>query len=128
VFNAVGPRPPCDMGRLLATCNAAGGADATLTWVAAPFLEEQGVSPWQDMPAWVPPTGEYAGFARVSAERAIARGLTFRPVDDTVKATLAWWRTLPAERTARLRAGIDAEREQAVLKAWHASHPAGSAG
>jgi 2'-hydroxyisoflavone reductase len=116
------------MGQLLSACNEAGGGKATLTWADAPFLEAQQVSAWQDMPAWVPPVGEYAGFAKVSAERAIAKGLTFRPVADTVKDTLAWWQSLPAERTAKMRAGLDAEREKTVLAAWHAAHPPKTSG
>jgi 2'-hydroxyisoflavone reductase len=125
VFNAVGPKPDCTMGRLLDACDEAGGGGARLTWADAGFLDEQQVAPWQDMPGWVPPFGDHAGFSRVSAERALSKGLAFRPVAETVKDTLAWWRTLPAERTATMRAGIDPEREKTVLAAWHAARAAG---
>ena len=49
--------------------------------------------------------------------------MTFRPLADTVKATLDWWATLPADRRAKLRAGITREREVEVLAAWHKEHP-----
>jgi len=56
--------------------------------------------------------------------RAIARGLTFRPVAATVKDTLSWWKSQPKERQATLRAGIKPEREAEVLKAWRERKPA----
>ena len=51
--------------------------------------------------------------------KAVGKGLTFRPLKDTCKDTLAWWKTHPAERQAKLKAGLSAEREAAVLAAWH---------
>jgi len=74
----------------------------------------------------VPPTGDSAGFSRTSCARAIAKGLTFRPTIDTVKSTLDWFRTEPAERQAKLKSGISPEREAEVLAAWRAKQqPAG---
>jgi len=69
---------------------------------------------------WIPPVadGKYSGL--ISRARAVKAGLTFRPTADTAKDTLAWWNTLPAERRAKLRAGLPADKEQAVLAAWHA--------
>jgi 2'-hydroxyisoflavone reductase len=55
----------------------------------------------------------------VSNARAVAKGLAFRPLKATAKDTLDWWKTLPKERTAQLKAGLSSERETAVLAAWH---------
>ena len=120
VFNATGPRAALSMGTLLESCKKASRNKATLTWIDAGFLEEQKVSPWSDLPCWVPPTGDSAGFARVSCARALARGLTFRPLATTVKDTLAWWKGRPAEAQSSLGAGLGPEREAEVLAAWHA--------
>jgi 2'-hydroxyisoflavone reductase len=117
-FDAVGPASPTPMAAMLEACRTAAGKEALLTWVDAPFLEKAKVSPWSDMPAWIPSSGDDAGFARVSAARAIARGLAFRPLAETGRDTLAWWRGLPAERRARPRAGLTPEREAEVLAAW----------
>jgi len=38
-----------------------------------------------------------------------------------VRDTVAWYKSLPEERQAEMRSGIDAEKEAAVLKAWHES-------
>jgi 2'-hydroxyisoflavone reductase len=123
-FNAVGN--PMPMRTLLETCRQVSGSEATFTWADAAFLEQQGVKPWSDMPVWVPGTGEEAGFAQVSNARAVERGLHSRPLEDTVRATLEWWRSLPEERKAQLakRAGLPPERERQVLEAWHRSQAA----
>ena len=76
---------------------------------------------WQDMPVWIPPEGEYAGFGRVSSAKAQAAGLTYRPLETTVADTLAYWRGLPPDRRAKPKAGLSPEREAAVLAAYHAS-------
>ena len=82
------------------------------------FLATHKVAPWTDLPVWVPGRGDTAGFARVSISRAVAAGLTFRPLATTVADTLAWFGSLPEDRRAKLRAGLSADREAEVLKAW----------
>jgi 2'-hydroxyisoflavone reductase len=64
---------------------------------------------------WVPYADGSRGFHTWSNARAIAAGLAFRPLDATVADTLAWWRSLPPERVAKLRAGLSAEQEAEVL-------------
>jgi 2'-hydroxyisoflavone reductase len=120
VFNALGPDKTLTMGRTLRACKEVAKSDATFTWAEAAFLEAQSVHPWSDMPAWVPGVGETAGFAKVSNARAIKAGLTFRPIAETARSTLEWFRTLPADRRSRLRAGLSREREAKVLAAWKA--------
>jgi 2'-hydroxyisoflavone reductase len=94
--------------------------DARLVWADTPFLQAQRVRPWGDMPVWIPPLGETAGFTSRSIAKAIAAGLTFRPLADTTRDTLAYYDAQPAERQAALRAGIAEAREKEVLAAWHA--------
>jgi 2'-hydroxyisoflavone reductase len=117
VFNATGN--PLPVGTLLDTCRTASGSDARFTWVDAAFLEARKVSAWSDLPCWLPPTGEDAGGNQVSNARAVARGLVFRPLKDTCKDTLAWWKAQPAERQAKLKSGLTADRETSLLAAWH---------
>lgn len=121
VFNAVSPPHRVTMGSLLDECLAATGSDARLTWVDAGFLEAQKISPWSDMPVWIPPGGEDGAVSLTAVDRAVAAGLTFRPLAGTVRDTLDWYRSLPEERRSTLHAGLDAAREQEVLAAWHAA-------
>jgi 2'-hydroxyisoflavone reductase len=120
VFNATGPVQTLHMRELLDGCKRANGGDAAFTWASAEFLEEQKVAPWMQMPVWIPRSDKEAGgVGRVSNARALARGLTFRPLEDTARDTLAWFKTQPPERQEKLRAGISAERERELLAAWH---------
>jgi 2'-hydroxyisoflavone reductase len=95
-------------------------SDAHFTWASADFLAEQRVRGWSDMPVWIPPRGPTAGFARRSIARAVAKGLTFRALAETVKDTLAFYDQQSEERKAQLRAGIAEAREKEVLAAWKA--------
>jgi nucleoside-diphosphate-sugar epimerase len=117
VFNATSA--PLRMGDVLDACKAASGSDARFTWVDAAFLAAQKVEEWSDLPVWTSPLGSDAGGGQVSNARAVAKGLAFRPVKATAKDTLDWWKTLPKERTDKMRAGLKADREAAVLTAWH---------
>ena len=121
IYNATGPAKKMGMGAMLDGIKAIANPQAQFTWVDAKFLEEQKVSPWGDMPVWVPPIGESAGFAEINIKRALDKGLTFRPLADTTRATLEWFKKQSAERQSKLRAGIQPEREKEVLAAWHAS-------
>jgi 2'-hydroxyisoflavone reductase len=118
-FNALGPAGDFGVGELIEGCRKAVPAKSTLTWVDAPFLEKQKVEGWTDLPVWTPPTGETAYMGRISRSRAVAAGLTFRPVEVTARDTLAWWNTLPAERRAKPHTGLTPEAEKKVLEAWH---------
>ena len=79
VFNALGPDKVLTMGQTLEACKQAAQSDATFTWADAEFLEKQGVHAWSDMPAWVPNSGETAGFAKVSNARATQGGADISP-------------------------------------------------
>ncbi len=125
-FNADSPRGKRTIGQIVEESKKATKSNARFTWVPVDFLEEQKVEPWSHMPVWTPATGEHAGFGDVSTEKAHKAGLTCRKLPDTIKATLKWWEEQPAERRAKLRAGIKPEREKEVLAAWHKRQRAGS--
>jgi 2'-hydroxyisoflavone reductase len=95
-------------------------SNADLTWVPADFLKQQKVSPWSDMPVWIPPRGEEAYAARIKIDRALGKGLTYRPLAETARDTFAWFKSQKPERQTKLRAGLAPEREKEVLAAWHA--------
>ncbi|MEO8378198.1 MAG: NAD-dependent epimerase/dehydratase family protein [Acidobacteriota bacterium] len=119
-FNGIGPAKPLTIAEMLYGIKAVTTAGAQFTWVPAPFLEAQKVEGWSDMPVWVPPAGEYAGFGARSIARALAAGLTFRTLADTAQATLDFYNARGAERNAQMRAGLAAARETEVLAAWKA--------
>jgi hypothetical protein len=109
------------MKEMLTGIAAAIHADPKLVWVSTDFLESQKVEAWSDMPVWVPARGDSAGFAKRSIAKALAAGLAFRPLETTAADTLAWFKQQPAERQAKLRAGVTPAREEEVLSKWKAT-------
>lgn len=127
VYNAVGPASPITLRGLLGDVARGTGAKANLVWVPWTFLKKQGVAPWSDLPVWIPAGEPESGIAAVAIARAVRKGLRFRPVADTARDTLAWWKALPEDRRAKLRAGLARDREKAVLAAWRAEGGGGAA-
>lgn len=113
-YNATGPATPLSMQEFLETCRLETGGDACFRWVDDRFLLSAGVNPMMDLPLWA---AGAAGAARVNCQRAIAAGLAFRSLAETVRDTLAWDRTRGDSR--KLRAGLDSRRETDLLEAWH---------
>ncbi|HLX19739.1 MAG TPA: NAD-dependent epimerase/dehydratase family protein [Gaiellaceae bacterium] len=85
VFNGTGPAQPLTFGEMLT--RIAPGSE--LLWVDDQILLAAGVGPWMELPLWLP-GDEYAGMMRTDVSRAIAAGMTFRPLEETARDTLAW--------------------------------------
>jgi 2'-hydroxyisoflavone reductase len=121
-FNATGPVKPYTMSEMLEGIKNAVNSRATFTWVPADFLAEQKVRPWSNMPVWMPDRSDNGAFSRRKIDKALAAGLTFRPLAVTAKDTLEWNKKRPEAELQALaegrRAGISAAREAEVLKAW----------
>src|SRR5881409_3960632 len=115
IYNATGPAKPLGVGGMLDETKAALKSNATFTWVTEDFLTQQKVEPWYDMPVW---TGKDSGLALEKIDRALSKGLTFRPLAETARDTLAWFKSLPQDRQSKLRTGLTPERETQVLTAW----------
>jgi 2'-hydroxyisoflavone reductase len=113
-YNATGPDYELTMGRLLDECQAVGGGGAELVWVSEEFLLEHGVEPFTELPLWVP--REDAALLAVDCGKAIAAGLAFRPVSETVKDVLEWDSSRAADTEPA--AGLRPERERELLRAW----------
>ncbi|MBZ0277411.1 MAG: SDR family oxidoreductase [Anaerolineae bacterium] len=117
VYNVTGPASPLTIGQLLETCREISGSDTTFTWVPDDFLLEHDVTPFVELPLWVPKT--YNGFQSINIQKALDAGLRFRPLEDTVRDTLAW----NARRTGdaaglKLNAGMLQDREVDLLHTW----------
>ncbi|MBN1582719.1 MAG: NAD-dependent epimerase/dehydratase family protein, partial [Anaerolineae bacterium] len=116
-YNAVSR--PMPMKDVLQACKLASGSDAQFTWVSDTFLIEREVGMWVEMPLWIPESELIApGFFTYSNRKAVADGLRFRPLEDTVKVTLDWLTTRPGGH--EWRAGMERERELKLLEEWRA--------
>src|SRR5216110_1597129 len=115
IYNATGPAKPLGIGGMLDGIKQAEKSNPNFTWVSEDFLTQQKVQPWSDMPVW---TGRESGLARAKIDRALSKGLTFRPLAETARDTLSWFKSLPQDRQAHPKAGLSPEREAEVLAAW----------
>jgi 2'-hydroxyisoflavone reductase len=115
-YNICNPPGAVTIGDLLQSAKKVSGSNAKFIWASAEFIEAQKLLESGEIPIWVPSSGEYAGMGLVSSVRAVAKGLRFRPVDTTVRDTLAWHAKRPKEQQEKLRAGLAPQREMELLK------------
>ena len=110
VFNATGPAEPLTMEELLEAIREETGSGARLVWVDERLLLDHGVEAWSDLPLWLAPGAnpESANFLSADVSRALAAGLRFRPLAQTIRDTLEQADTSPA-------AGLDPARERELL-------------
>ena len=109
VYNATGET--LTFAALLDECRRVTASDAGFTWVDSEWLLAQGVEEWMGVPLWIASPGWEAA-NRVDVGRAIAAGLTFRPLAETVRGALEQADTTDA-------AGLAPEREAELLAEWH---------
>jgi 2'-hydroxyisoflavone reductase len=121
-YNVAGPEPRPTIGELLETSRTvAAGSDCRLVWVTSDFLLDQGVQEWDELPLWVVDP-EWSGLMDVDCSRAIAAGLEFRPLAETVRATFAWATgaatATSEEHGSPIDAGLSPGREAELLRVW----------
>jgi 2'-hydroxyisoflavone reductase len=126
-FNAIGPDHELSFGAMLDAIRTVTPSQAEFCEAPLAFLEQHRVEPWSDLPVWIPGQGDMAGFHRRSNARAVAAGLTFRPLATTAADTLAWWERQSAERKAAPAAGLKPEREAELLGLLATASPTRSA-
>jgi 2'-hydroxyisoflavone reductase len=117
-YNAHGRPNELTMQHVLEECRFTSASDASFTWVAEDFLLTEKVAPWSALPLWLPEEAapHLKGFMFISPDKAIANGLTFRPLRKIVRDTLTWFQTNRANEP--LKAGLDRDKEQALLYKW----------
>ncbi|MBB2485506.1 epimerase [Mitsuaria sp. WAJ17] len=114
-FNAVGPAEPMNWGRVIAACQKSAGTPGSVTWVPGEFMAKQEDL---EMPIWAPYLGDSKGFHTWRTARAVKAGLKFRPVEQTVADTLAWYKTQLKEEKGRVKLAYSAEQEATLLQRW----------
>lgn len=117
IYNATGPAQPLTFGEVLQASQAVSNTLPEILWLPEAYLLSNGVMPWSDIPLWLPGE-ENAGADKVDVRKAIESGLTFRPLSDTIAATIDWANRRPA--THSWRAGLIPEREIELIDGWKA--------
>jgi len=105
IFNATGPAQPLTLGE---TLERSGGGD--LVWVEDQTLLDAGVQAWMELPLWLP-GDDHAGMLQADVSRALTAGLTFRPLEETARDTLAW-----SLEAGEQRPTLSREKERELLE------------
>jgi 2'-hydroxyisoflavone reductase len=105
VYNAT--HPGRSWRELLETCREVSGSDATFEWVSTQVLNEHEVGEWMELPLWLSDPDSTA-LHETDVSRAIAAGLTFHPLEETVRDTLEHAATVDG-------VGLTPEREAELL-------------
>ena len=93
-------------------------AGADVVWADDRFLLDRGVGQWMELPLWIA-DADSVGIHQADVSRAVAAGLGFRPLDETLRDT-ADWDARRTDRDARTvtgagGAGMRRERELELL-------------
>lgn len=119
-FNATGPGFPLTMEEFIYGMRAATSSVMSFTWIEDyEFLQEHRLT--FAIP-WLMPVDDHLGSQRIDVSKAVANGLSYRPMAITSMETLAWWLSpsVSDERRANPRFVLSPEREQEILEAWKA--------
>jgi 2'-hydroxyisoflavone reductase len=132
VFNAVSAVGHTTMGELLDVAREVtrsverdvATSAAELVWFTPEEIEAAGVSPWTELPIWIPPTGPLAGLHDCDVGAALNSGLRCRPIRETVEDTWKWLQRegLSDQAEDRARHGLDPQREIDLIAAHETAH------
>ncbi|MFF3242430.1 SDR family oxidoreductase [Streptomyces sp. NPDC002870] len=120
-YNVVSEPGHTTMGDLLEACARATGSSAELRWTPPETILAAGIEPWTDLPIWIPRAEQpelHRAIHGVNVAKALAAGLSCRPVGSTVTDTWRWLESIggaPPQREDRPVVGLAAEVEAKVL-------------
>ena len=100
-------------------CARVTGGVAELRWTSADVVLGAGIEPWTQLPVWIPAGSEgYDALHSADVSRAVATGLSCRPVEETVADTWGWLQGIGGsapQRPDRPGVGLDPVVEAKVL-------------
>lgn len=115
-YNMVGPEEPLTLPSYLRGWSEATGHRSTIIWADPAWLRARGVRPWDHVANWIPGDDPEPGFYRISNRRALAHGLTYRPLLDTLRDGIAGVEVI--DETQALGGGLSRRRELELIDAW----------
>ncbi len=116
VMNATGPEKALTMEEFIGGLEDVIPSSGNAQWVSEAFLQSQEVKEWTELPLWISDATGWQGFTTINVSRAVAQGLTCRPLPETILDTLKWDRTRRQE--GDLKAGLSRDREFELRRKW----------
>lgn len=115
IYNVTGPAKRMTFGQLLPSVQDALGSDGRFHHLSDAFLLGRQVEEFAGLPLWLAREAAES-FMTFRIDRALAAGLAFRPLAQTVRDTFGWARALPEDRPKAYDLSSELERE--LLAAW----------
>ncbi|GAC1412638.1 MAG: SDR family oxidoreductase [Actinomycetota bacterium] len=115
-FNAVAQYT---IGNIVSACAAlcvAPSSPTEIVWASDEELLKHGVEEWTGLPLWLRENGDFAGMLSSNISKAVEAGLTARPIEDTARDTLEWFREI-GRADDSLACGLTAEKEAQIVRA-----------
>jgi 2'-hydroxyisoflavone reductase len=119
VFNVTGLRGTVTFGKLFEHVAGVVNGRPEIVWFDREAIVRSGLQEWKEIPLWINDAKAMRKLHAVVVERALSSGLTLRPLDDTVRDTLAWAQTRPSDYV--MKHGMTPEREAEALSASESS-------
>lgn len=130
-YNVIGPAQRTDLRQYFEQIRAATGSRANLVWIADDFLIARHFDDFNNWPSYRPlKRTKFPGFFQQSSAKAIAAGMTFRALSQTIADELRWFPLyrganfdfggvgMPKDTPYWLRSGIPRAKELALIEAW----------
>jgi 2'-hydroxyisoflavone reductase len=111
-FNATCPQHSYNFGEMLNEAMACVNSNSNLHWVEDAQLDGK-VQPFLELPFWVPRAWNSPGYFSINTDKAIQRGLTVRPLRQTIMDILEWTRKRGQEKR---EVGLDPQKEKKILE------------
>jgi 2'-hydroxyisoflavone reductase len=111
-YNVCGPEAPYSWQQWITDAKVALGVDTELVWADPQKFEDVGGQPGADLPLYPGVDASHDAFMHVDNSRAVAAGLTFSPLSDTVRDTAEW---VKGRGDEPLKVGMSLERERELL-------------
>lgn len=113
IFNTTGPQPELSLHEFINRTHSALGSKTKLIEADHAWIESQGAKRWIDYPMWIADESQY--MHSISSSKALAAGLTNRPLEDTIRAIRAWdvQRGSPV-----LKAGMQPDRIKSMVESY----------
>ena len=121
IYNVAGPKDVAHRARVLSS-RGRKALDAKVSFTYVDDYDFLAAHKIDEAIPWAMLKGNDYGMMSVNNGKAIAAGLTFRPLATTVRDTLAWWPTVPQARRDNPRFTIKPEQEATALADWHKLH------
>lgn len=120
-YNMVGPEKPLLLKDYIKKWAELTGNQSRLVWANPAWLLENGIRVFNDIRNWIPLSEPEPGFYQISNQKALANGLTYRPLESTIQDGIT--SLGKPENIQPPEIGMSLEQEQNLIHLWEKTKP-----